>query len=138
MGLLAGGAVHPPRKVKNGEILLDYPVDLAIAGLEYTADLETMPVEAAEGFSVGRKKEVSQVSILFRESVGAKAGLGFGRLENIKWRTDEPHGTPPRPFSGLKNLVVPGLAETQVTICIRSDEPTPLTVLALMSKMDLK
>jgi hypothetical protein len=70
--------------------------------------------------------------------VGAKAGLSFDRLETMKWRTDEPHGQGLKPFSGLRNVVVPGLAEPQVTVCLRSDEPTPLTVLALMAKLDVK
>ena len=139
-GLLAGGAVHPPRVVKNGEILLDYAADLVIVGLSYVSDLETMPVEMAGpgGVTAGRRKQVNEVNILFRETVGAKAGLSFGKLETIKWRTDEPHGAAPRPFSGLKNVVVTGLADPQVRVCIRSDEPTPMTVLALMANLDPK
>ena len=135
VSILAGGAVHPPRTVANGEITLEHPVDLAIAGLPFTSDLKTMPVETAgrEGSSVGRKKQVNEVNILFRESVGAKAGLNFNKLTAIKWRTDEPHGAAPRPFSGLKNVVVAGPAEPQVSVCIRSDEPTPVTVLAIMA-----
>jgi hypothetical protein len=140
VGILAGGAVHPPRVVKNGEIALESPAEVVIVGLPFTSDLETMPLEMAgpEGVSVGRKKQVSEVSFIFRESVGARAGLSFDRLETIKWRTDEPYGQGPRPFSGLKNVVVPGLAEPQVTVCLRSDEPTPLTVLALMARVDVK
>jgi hypothetical protein len=136
VGILAGGAAHPPRRVANGEIFLDYPADVVIVGLGYAADLETMPVEVAgpEGASVGRKKQIIEVNILFRDSVCAKAGLSFDRLETIKWRTDEPYGTAPRPFNGLKNVVVPGLAEPQAWVCIRSDDPTPLTVLAIMAK----
>ncbi|MDR2935069.1 MAG: hypothetical protein LBV70_04220, partial [Candidatus Adiutrix sp.] len=109
VGLLADGAVHPPRTVVNGEITLDYPAEVVIAGLEYAADLETMPVEMAsqQGVSVGRKKVINEINFLFRETVGAKAGLSFDRLEIIKWRTDEPHGQGLRPFSGLKNVPVP-------------------------------
>jgi len=99
-----------------------------------------MPVEMAGpgGVTAGRRKQVNEVNILFRETVGAKAGLSFGKLETIKWRTDEPHGAAPRPFSGLKNVVVTGLADPQVRVCIRSDEPTPMTVLALMANLDPK
>ena len=140
VGVLAGGAVHLPQVVRSGEIALDCPVDLAIVGLPYVSDLETMPVELAgpQGATVGRKKQVNEVNILFRETVGAKVGLGFDILENIKWRSDEPHGTPPRPYSGIRNVVVTGLAETQVTVCIRSDEPVPMTVLAVTAKLDPK
>jgi hypothetical protein len=140
VGLLANGAVQPPRTVVDGEISLDYPADLIIVGLEYTADLETMPVEQVgqQGSSVGRRKVISEVNILFRESVGAKVGSNFDKMETIKWRTDEPHGQGLRPFSGLKNVVVPGLADPQVWVCLRSDEPVPMTVLAIMAKVDIK
>jgi hypothetical protein len=140
VGILADGAVHPPRKVENGEITLDYPAEVVIAGLSYVADLETMPVEMVgqQGASVGHKKVVNEVGFIFRESVAAKAGLSFDRLEIMKWRTDEPHGQGPRPYSGLKNVVVPGAPDPQVTVCLRSDEPVPLTVLAIMAKLDIK
>jgi hypothetical protein len=113
-----------------------YPAGVVIAGLPYEADLETMPVEAVgpQGSSVGRQKQINEVSFLFQESVGAKAGLSWGRLETIKWRTDEPHGRGIKPFSGLKSVVVQGMAATQLTVCLRSDEPTPLTVLAIIAK----
>jgi hypothetical protein len=140
VGILAGGAVHPPRTVQDGGILLERPAELVIVGLEYSADLETMPVEVVsqQGTSVGRKKQINEVNVLFRNSVGAKSGVSFDHLETVKWRSDEPHGTAPRPFSGLRSVVVPNLAESQVTVCLRSDEPTPLTVLAIMAKLDVK
>ena len=140
VGILAGGAVHPPRVVANGEIALERPVDLAVIGLQYVSDLETMPVEVVgqQGASVGRKKQINEINFLFRESVGAKAGISFERLETIKWRLDEPYGQAPRPFSGLKSVVVPSLAEPQMSVCLRSDDPTPLTVMAVMAKIDIK
>ena len=140
VGILAGGAVHPPRMVTNGEIVLERPVDLAVIGLEYVADLETMPVEVVsqQGASVGRKKQINEINFLFRESVGAKAGVSFEQLETVKWRLDEPYGQAPRPFSGLKSVVVPSLAESQVSVCLRSDDPTPLIVMAVMAKIDVK
>lgn len=140
VGILADGAVHPPRTVTGGEIVLERPVDLVIVGLPYVADLETMPVEVVsqQGTSVGRKKHVSEVNFLFQESVGAKAGVSFERLETIKWRMDEPYGQAPRPFSGLKSVTVPSLPESQVTVCLRSDDPTPLTVMSIMAKIEIK
>jgi hypothetical protein len=99
-----------------------------------------MPVEMMlrEGATVGRKKHINEVNILFHESVCAKVGLSFDGLESIRWRTDEPYGVAPRAFSGIRSAVVPGMAKSQVSICIRSDEPTPLTVQAIMAKIEVK
>ncbi len=140
VGILADGAVCPSRVVEDGRVALDRLAGRVIVGLEYVADLETMPVEIVgqEGASVGRKKQINAVSLLFHRTVGAKVGTSFDRMEIVKWRSTEPHGRPPRPYSGTKNLVIPTLAENVVSVCVRSDEPTPMTVLAIMPQLDVK
>ena len=140
VGILADGAVMAPRPVVNGRVNLDWPAAVIVVGLEYTADLETMPAETTGpgGSTVGRKKQINEIAVLFHETAGAQVGTRFDRLETIKWRGDEPYGSPPRAFSGLRSAVVPGLAENQNFICLRSGEPTPLTVLAVMAKMEAK
>jgi hypothetical protein len=137
VGLLSGGAVEAPRTVAGGTVTLDRESDLIIVGLPYVADLETMPVEIVNqgGASVGRKKQINAVSLKFRGTVGARVGTDFGRMETVKWRTNEPYGQAPKVFSGDKNVVLPTLAENVVTVCVRSDEPTPMTLLALMPQL---
>ncbi len=140
VGVLSAGAVAAPRVVRGGRITLDTPSELVIVGLPYTADLETMPVEIVgqQGASVGRKKQINAVNILFHQTVHARVGLGWDRLETVKWRSDEPHGQAPHPFSGIKSVVLPTLAENMASVCLRSDQPTPMTVLALMPQVDVK
>jgi len=115
-------------------------------GLPYTADLETMPVEVvgAGGTSVAMKKTINVVDAIFRNSIGVKMGLNSagaaGSLEavkwqEVKWRTTEPYGNPPAPFSGMKSITLPTLAENIATVCVRSELPTPVTVLALVSRI---
>jgi hypothetical protein len=146
VGIYADGAVQAPRIVQDGAVTLDYPVELVTIGLLYTADLETMPVEIASqgGTSVALKKTISMADIIFRDSLGVKVGVNRsgapGSLDNVewqsvKWRTDEPYGKPPAPFSGMKSVTLPSLAENVATVCIRSDLPTPVTVLALVSRI---
>lgn len=139
--LLTDGAVHPARKVVNGKIELETPASVVVAGLGYEADLETMPVELAGqgGASVGMKKQINTVDVLFRHSLGVKVGLSFddAKMQPIKWRTVEAYGKPPAPFSGLKSVSLPALAENSVCISIRSDLPTPVTVLALVSRVQV-
>lgn len=139
--LLTDGAVHPARKVVNGKIELETPASVVVAGLGYEADLETMPVELAGqgGASVGMKKQINAVDVLFRHSLGVKVGLSFddAKMQPVKWRTVEAYGKPPAPFSGLKSVSLPALAENSVCISIRSDLPTPVTVLALVSRVQV-
>ena len=134
VGLLVSGAVAPSKIVEQGSITLEHPADLVIVGLPFVADIESMPVEimGQDGASVGRKKQINAVNILFHETVNAKMGLSFDRLETAKWRRDEKIGQAPQPFSGIKSIPLPSLAKNVVTVCIRSDTPTPMTILAIM------
>lgn len=141
VGIFADGAVQPPQLVRNGSITLDTAASVVTVGLPYTADLETMPVEAVgkAGTSVTQKKQINVVNVLFRDSLGVKVGLSFddAKMQPVKWRTTEPYGHPPAPYSGLKSVTMPALADNSVTVCIRSDMPTPVTVLALVSRVEV-
>jgi hypothetical protein len=137
VGILADGAVMAPRTVENGQITLDHPASIVTVGLPYVSDLETMPVEVVggSGSSVSLKKQINAVNIIFRDSVGVKAGLSFDALEDVKWRNSEPYGKHPAPFSGMKGVVTGKLADNILTVCLRSDLPTPVTVLAIVSRI---
>ena len=138
-GILADGAVMSPREVQGGEIELDHEASVVTVGLPYTADLETMPVEVVggDGASVALKKQINAVDIIFRNSLGVQVGLSFGSMEHVKWRSDEPYGKPPAPFSGMKQIVTNKLADNILTVCLRSDLPTPVTVLAIVSRIEV-
>ncbi|MDR3176017.1 MAG: hypothetical protein LBU06_05745 [Desulfovibrio sp.] len=139
-GVFAEGATQPPRVVRDGRITLDRPASLVTVGLPYTAELETMPVEiiGRDGTSVGRKKYVNGVNVLFRDTMGVEIALNEGKFETVKWRTTEPYGKPPAPFSGIRSVTLAALAELQATVRLRSEGPTPVTVLAVMASMEVK
>ena len=140
VGILADGAVQAEREVKGGKITLDGPASVVTVGLPYTADLETMPVEVAGegGSSVGRKKYISAVNVLFRDTVTAKIGCSFSRLEEKPWRTVEPYGSPPGLYSGAQRVTVPERARNMAGVCVRSDSPLPMTILAIMPEVEVK
>ncbi len=140
VGILADGAVQAEREVTDGKITLDGPASVVTVGLPYTADLETMPVEVAGegGSSVGRKKYINAVNVLFRNTVTAKIGCSFSRLEELPWRTMEPYGQPPVPYSGARRVIVPERARNMAGVCVRSDAPLPMTVLAIMPEVEVK
>ena len=145
VGVLSRGAVEHNRVVENGSIKLDAESDRVIVGLPYSAEIETMPVEVVgqNGSSVGKKKQINAVSLRVHETVGADVGLKLDQSDNvsastIKWRSTEPYGSPPRPFSGDKRMVVAGMARNVVRVFISSPEPTPMTVLAVMAEIDVK
>ena len=127
-------------RYRIGTLKLDRPATVVTVGLPYEADLETMAVEVAGegGSSVGRKKYINAVNILFRNTVIAKVGCSFSRLEEARWRTTEPHGKAPSIYSGVHRLIVPEHARTMSGVCVRSDVPMPMTVLAIMPEVEVK
>lgn len=131
--ILADGAVMLPQMVKDGKVSWKHPKSIVSVGLGYISKLETMPVEimGADGSSVGHKKQINAISILFRNTVGAKVSISSGQKEEIKWRSTEPYGTAPKQFSGYKEAIIPSTAETGATVCVTSDTPVPMTILAL-------
>ncbi|CAK7067791.1 MAG: hypothetical protein DELT_01727 [Desulfovibrio sp.] len=147
VGVFTNGAVEAPRTVRDGTITLDAPSDLVTVGLLYTADLETMPVElmGQQGASVGLKKQISSVNVAFHESLGVTVGVcvDLANLDTVNWqsahwRGNESYGTPPAPFTGIKHITVPALAENSASVCIRSESPTPVTVQSIMTRIEVK
>ncbi|SHN66861.1 hypothetical protein [Desulfovibrio litoralis] len=136
---LADGSSVANRKVINGSIELEHEASNIIVGLPYNADLETMPVEMIrrDGASLGRKKYINAVNVLFKDTVTAKIGCNFDKLEEVKWRTTEAYDTALKPYSGQHRVIVPEYAKNQITVCVRSSEPLPMTILALMPEMDV-
>lgn len=146
VGVFSEGAVEAPRIVRDGVVALDRPSRVVTVGLPYTADLETMPVEivSQNGTSVALKKQISTINIFFHESLGVSAGLAKDlgdmdgvRWQEVRWRTNEPFGSPPAPFSGIKHLTMPNGAENQLSVCVRSTTPTPVTVQAIVARIQV-
>ncbi len=140
VGVAADGAALAPRVVAGGRIALDGPACRVAVGLPYTADLETMPVEimGPAGPSVGRKKYINAVNVLFKETVTARVGGDFSRMETYRARSVEPYGQGLAPYSGAHRFILPTHAVNTATVCIRSDSPLPMTVLAIMPEVDAR
>ena len=133
--VLADGEISS-RRVENGAITLQKPARHILTGLTYSAELETMPLETenALGVSSGRKKKVSAINIHFKNSFHAEAGSAFERLEKLKW--PEKDGKPAQ-YSGVRRVITGALADNLATVCIKSDAPYPLTVLAVMPELSV-
>jgi hypothetical protein len=127
VGILANGAVKTTKTVASGSITLDAPAGVLVIGLPYESEMETMPVEMAPnvGVTSGRKKYVNAVNVLFHETSGAQIGTTESKMETVKWRSDEPYGSPPKTYSGLKAVTLASMAEPQVAVRIKSVDPHP-------------
>lgn len=132
VNILADGAVMPPQQVVDGTITLQQPASKVHVGLPITADLVTLPMAfEAQAAGQGRVKNVSNVWLRLNESSGVMVGPSFETLTQIKQRTNEPYGSPPRLISGeFKHLVKSNWTDSG-QVFVRQVEPLPVTLVSM-------
>jgi len=136
--VLGDGAVQADKVVSSGQITLDRAVEKASVGLGYVSDLETMRIEAgsADGSAQGKIKRISQLTLRFFDTLGAKYGPSEDKLDIIKFRnTADPMDSAAPRFSGDKDVPFNHGYDMEGRAFIRQDQPLPMTILAIMSKV---
>jgi hypothetical protein len=140
--ILADGAAHPPRVVDNGSVSLQHPGRVIHVGLSYAGEMETLPLQVLEsrGSSVGMKKRIHAVNVMFYRTVTCKVGRGDvpdKPLDESAWRTVEPYGAPVIPAAATKLIRLAGGWSEEATLRFVSDQPLPLTILSLAPEFDV-
>lgn len=132
--ILANGAVLPRQTVTNGTVTLATAAAKVTVGLPVTADLRTLPlaIEGAQAAGQGTLKNVSRVHLRVSQSGVVKAGPSFSRLREYPARAvSDPYGSAPALRDGELSLSVDPSWNTDAAICVRQDQPLPLTVLSM-------
>lgn len=131
--VLADGAVHPEVTVSGGRITLQQAASVVQVGLGYQSDLQTLPaVFEMEAMGQGTMKNVSKVYLRVAQSALVKAGPSFDKLAEYPARAvSDPWGSPPALRDGELALSIAPNWSTDGSVCVRQDQPLPLTVLAL-------
>ncbi len=136
--VLADGNVIEGLSVKNGTISLPYEVRTAHVGLGYEASLETLPADftLTDGTVQDRKRRIVQVMLHVLDSRGGKVGYSEGKLDELIYAQPTVY----QQAADLQSKAISvALASTHTyfpSIKIVQDVPLPLTVLALISKID--
>jgi hypothetical protein len=131
--ILADGAVHPSRTVTAGAITLDDSYSVVHVGLAYTSDLQTLPL-AFEAQAGGQflRKNVNGVAIRVTQSSLIKAGPSFSKLTEYPARDHtDPYDSPPALRTGELRFAVGPSWNSDGGVCVRQDQPLPLTVLSM-------
>lgn len=129
---LADGAVVRDLVVTGGQVTLPAAASVVHVGLSYASDLQTLPLSLqAQAFGQGTLKNIDQVLLRVVESSHILAGPAFDQLREYKQRTDEPYGTPPRVISGEIAVDVMPDWNRGGAVCLRQDDPLPITVSAM-------
>ena len=135
--ILGNGAVQTPAVVTNGAVPVTSAGPVHI-GLPITADLRTLPLalEGAQAAGQGTVKNVNKVHLRIAQSSIVQAGPAFNRLRQYPARSiTDPYGSPPDLRNGEISLSIDPSWNQGATICIRQEEPLPLTVVSMTLEM---
>ncbi|HEU0070941.1 MAG TPA: hypothetical protein VFS04_06580, partial [Alphaproteobacteria bacterium] len=139
VAVLADGAVHPERLVGGGEIELDWPAAKAQVGLPYRSRLQTMRFEAGaqDGTAQGKTARIHAATVRLWNSLGVKLGADDA-LETLPFRnSSDAMDAPPALFTGDKRVAFPKGYGTAPRVTVAQDQPLPLTVLAIMPRLNV-
>lgn len=132
--VLADGAPQGPFTVSDGAIELDAPCSRAIAGLAYSAELETLNLEpGAPGQTVqGRLKKISKLTVRVKDTSGLKAGFDSGTLRELR-----PDPNAVEPVSGDWAIALPGEWNRDGRLTLSQERPLPCTVLDVIPELTM-
>lgn len=134
VSILADGAVVPQQVVSStGTITLDVAASKVHIGLPYTSDLQTLPAQFdMPAMGQGTMKNVSKVYLRVTQSSVVKAGPSFTKLTEYPARAvSDPYDSPPALRTGELALAITPSWNTDGSVCVRQDQPLPLTVLSM-------
>lgn len=140
VSVLADQATHPTATVSSGAITLTRPTKTAIIGLGYTSILETNALEAKGplGTIQGSIGRVYTSIIRFHETLGGKFGYDTSNLDTILFRDGSDNmDDSPDLFTGDKVLAFPKGQETSQIITVQQDQPLPMTILGIITKVQV-
>jgi hypothetical protein len=132
--IMIDGARHPQKLISSGQAALSWYGNLIHAGLPFNPIVKPMKLEAGqnEGTAQGKKKRVYWLNVRFNETCTAKWGYDADHLRDVPFGT----GAMPSLFSGDMDHPFNGPIDTNGDIYITQSGPFPMTVLAIIAKME--
>lgn len=140
VAILADGAVHPPRIVTAGRIVLERPAACVHVGLAFASRYESLNLEAAlaQGSSLGRPKTLTGLELFFLDSLGGAVGPDEAALEPVLARRDgQAMDAPPPLATGVQRLEWRGGWRREKRVFLRHDQPLPFTLAGLAPRLSV-
>jgi hypothetical protein len=139
--VLANGSVETPKTVAGGQITLDKARTTVLAGLPFTSTLQPMTIDInnmADGTSRGRFKRIHRMVLALQKSLGGEVSTDQGQTWQYLYNRDfpDPMDASPPVFTGDTEVVTASDHDRNLQVMVRQNQPLPLTVLALVAKID--
>ena len=143
VAILANGAQEANKVVSGGGgITLDVPASLVHVGLPFKSRGRTMPIVPKASFETrGATMRPNKSLVFLNRSAGGRLGSHtdeYEKLDSMTLRQPEtPMGSGPPIFTGSLRMPVPGRSADHVSIVVETEDPLPLNVLSLITKLEV-
>lgn len=130
---VVGNGVYAQTAVVSGGIItLDAAYSCMQVGLPYTSKLLPMKLEivTSPGALFGQTKRITEVTARLYETLGCKIGTSWTDYDEFVFVDED------TAYSGDVDIEFDGDYETAGSVYIQSNEPTPITVLAIMVRFE--
>jgi hypothetical protein len=134
VSILADGIVESQQIVAGGQVALSRAYSTVHVGLPYLSDIETLDMSVPGSDLLIKQKIVHQVTALLQETVMLLAGPDFVRL-NLQRQNRDFYGAPVDMVTDQVQLRIPTSWSRGGNVCIRQEDPLPITVLALVPEV---
>lgn len=141
LSILADGEDVSGLTVSGGSVTLSRSASVIHAGLPYESDIVTLPptILTKTGSLQGQIMQHKNLLLQIHESLGFKYGRNQDNLVDEEFSDDSVWAGLPAPlYSGYtRELSFQGNDTRDATILIRQDQPLPLTILAILSQVEV-
>ena len=133
----ADGGVLPPQVVAfDGSITLPVAATKVTAGLAFTCQGQTMPLDIGEPTVQGKRKKIAAVTFKVSSSRGLAVGRSLTTIIPIKeMAASVPLGSPIPLISGDERIVIDPLYDTLGQYYFQVTDPVPSTVLGVVPEI---
>ncbi len=126
-------AALPAITVSGGAFSLTQPAMVVTAGLPIQMDVETLPVENAQGETIANKRvRVSEITPIFSSSRGGQYGQDPRHLDTWKQPANARYGYPPPAVTGPYRIPIRGSMQTTGQVAMRVVDPVPWSMSAVI------
>lgn len=121
--------------VTAGTIVMAQPGGVVTIGLPYSAEIETLEVNAPSPGVIDDIKLISSVGVVLKASGGVRVGSDLTVMDELPLREFEDMGAPTERFTGFTKLnVSASWGANKGKVHIISDAPLPCEVLSIIPK----
>ena len=139
VGVYADGGRQPDRVVTSGGITLETPARNILVGLRYTsvAKPQKFNIPSQDGSVIGRKGRVHIATVRIYKSLGMEYSSDDENWTEVTFRKDgDAMDASPSMVTGDQRIIVDGGYDSSAQLSLRSSEPFPLCILAIIPEVE--